>query len=236
METEVIKVDIKARATPHAAPSSSGFLNTVAITQTREVEEFALYESDGTVSSLGSYPDHSFRDPLPPFMDFENFTPDYVFQRVNGYLHDRVLSGLVTDRILVESQRRDLPQGGLLFIAVSVKLTQKVYLAVPSSISPDQESEGESEYFETSSVLSTTTTDDSDQESQEVETEDLEAESCAICLEKLSESETNPICKLPGCTHEFHEECVIKWLGRQHDSCPLCRQSVDGNRSQAMEN
>ncbi|CAA7047039.1 unnamed protein product [Microthlaspi erraticum] len=212
METAAIKVDIKARALPHASPSSSGFLHTVAIAQTREVEEFALDESDGSVSSLGSYPDDSFRDPLP-FINLQSFKPDYVFQRVNDHLHDRVLSRLVTDHILIASQRGDFPQGGVLFMPVFVKLTQKVYLAVPSSISAY-----------------------SDQESQEVETEDLEPESCAICLEKLSESKTNPISKLPGCTHEFHETCVIKWLDRQHDSCPLCRESVDGNTSPAMEN
>ncbi|CAA7033060.1 unnamed protein product [Microthlaspi erraticum] len=124
-----------------------GPFNTVAIAQKGEVEEFTLDESDGTVSSLGSYPDHSFRDPLPTsiFMKFESFSPDYVFQRVDDYLHDRDLSRLVTDRILVESQRRDSPQERLLFMSFLVKLTLKVYHAVPSSISTysDQESDEE---------------------------------------------------------------------------------------------
>ncbi|CAN8258019.1 unnamed protein product [Cochlearia groenlandica] len=50
-------------------------------------------------------------------------------------------------------------------------------------------------------------------------------ESCAICLEDMSESEKKPICELPNCKHLFHEECLVTWLGR-HNSCPLCRQAI----------
>ncbi|CAN8284146.1 unnamed protein product [Cochlearia groenlandica] len=86
---------------------------------------------------------------------------------------------------------------------VFVKLTKKEYFVLPCN-----------------SVPSTTTITDSDQES----------ETCAICLENMSE--TNNICQLPNCSHLFHEECVIKWLERQHDSCPLCREHVNEQTEQ----
>ncbi|ESQ37499.1 hypothetical protein EUTSA_v10003018mg [Eutrema salsugineum] len=60
-------------------------------------------------------------------------------------------------------------------------------------------------------------------------TTDFETESCVICFENLSESEseTKPICELPNCPHRFHEECFLEWyLDRQNNSCPLCRQSI----------
>ncbi|VVB15791.1 unnamed protein product [Arabis nemorensis] len=55
-------------------------------------------------------------------------------------------------------------------------------------------------------------------------------ETCAICLETMSESKTSPISQLPNCGHLFHEQCLNKWLGQQQNSCPLCRQAVDNLR------
>jgi hypothetical protein len=47
--------------------------------------------------------------------------------------------------------------------------------------------------------------------------------SCAICLEKYTEESITT--KLEGCTHQFHELCISKWLAEDH-SCPTCRHPV----------
>ena len=45
---------------------------------------------------------------------------------------------------------------------------------------------------------------------------------CAICQEEMIA--TTDALKLP-CGHCFHEECLTKWLGKQH-TCPTCRAKL----------
>lgn len=51
---------------------------------------------------------------------------------------------------------------------------------------------------------------------------------CPICLKEFQINENREIknaCKLPGCNHSFHCECLIKWL-EHTSSCPLCRHEL----------
>ncbi|ETW01072.1 hypothetical protein H310_06698 [Aphanomyces invadans] len=54
---------------------------------------------------------------------------------------------------------------------------------------------------------------------------------CPICLFALKEPSENGIEERVvrmGCSHAFHESCVVQWLERK-PSCPMCRQyAVDG--------
>ncbi|XP_019720906.1 E3 ubiquitin-protein ligase RNF126-B-like [Hippocampus comes] len=47
---------------------------------------------------------------------------------------------------------------------------------------------------------------------------------CTICREEYSPGESAR--KLP-CLHFFHSECIVPWL-ELHDTCPVCRKSLDG--------
>ncbi|XP_061682604.1 E3 ubiquitin-protein ligase RNF115 isoform X1 [Syngnathoides biaculeatus] len=47
---------------------------------------------------------------------------------------------------------------------------------------------------------------------------------CTICREEYSLRESAR--KLP-CLHYFHSECIVPWL-ELHDTCPVCRKSLDG--------
>jgi hypothetical protein len=45
---------------------------------------------------------------------------------------------------------------------------------------------------------------------------------CAICLNKL---EAEGLCKISGCGHYFHHECILEAM--QHSSrCPLCSKHL----------
>merc|ERR1712130_711848 len=62
-------------------------------------------------------------------------------------------------------------------------------------------------------------------ESENAEEEDRESSegpSCAICMQQYKEGDTLRI--LP-CSHEFHSECVDKWLPMKK-ICPLCRHDI----------
>ena len=57
------------------------------------------------------------------------------------------------------------------------------------------------------------------------------SEMCSICLEEMG---TSPACELK-CAHQFHKECIQKWLlsGRANHRCPLCNYSVACSKSVA---
>ncbi|XP_047971961.1 RING finger protein 148-like [Salvia hispanica] len=42
---------------------------------------------------------------------------------------------------------------------------------------------------------------------------------CCVCLQRLHHGLVATL----HCRHEFHEDCIGRWLVRGHDSCPLCR-------------
>ena len=43
---------------------------------------------------------------------------------------------------------------------------------------------------------------------------------CSICLDDFTEGDY--VRKLP-CNHEYHSECIVKWLVERHSTCPLCK-------------
>ena len=46
---------------------------------------------------------------------------------------------------------------------------------------------------------------------------------CNICLEEFQKGDE--IRKLPQCQHEFHRQCIDRWL-TQVASCPICKQGL----------
>ncbi|XP_057965626.1 uncharacterized protein LOC131156179 [Malania oleifera] len=54
-------------------------------------------------------------------------------------------------------------------------------------------------------------------------TEEEEGVVCAVCLDEI---EDGAECSRLGCSHLFHYDCILPWLQRQHDSCPMCRCTI----------
>ncbi|XP_028399074.1 E3 ubiquitin-protein ligase RNF126-B-like [Dendronephthya gigantea] len=54
---------------------------------------------------------------------------------------------------------------------------------------------------------------------------------CPVCKEVFSLDEE--VKKLP-CKHYFHEDCITPWL-KKHDSCPICRLSLNGRNNMQSE-
>ena len=52
---------------------------------------------------------------------------------------------------------------------------------------------------------------------------------CPVCFEAYEAGQQ--VTKLP-CGHRFHVDCVCRWL-TTHNSCPVCRKSVDGEQAAA---
>ena len=46
---------------------------------------------------------------------------------------------------------------------------------------------------------------------------------CSICLKAFKQGETMRV--LP-CQHEFHQECIDRWLLDSNRTCPCCRLEV----------
>ncbi|KAJ0260343.1 Uncharacterized protein HA466_0065590 [Hirschfeldia incana] len=140
MENKSLKVEISAQVTPQGM--SLGLLNSVFISQTREIQEFLVDESDdGNITSLGTYHDSSSFPDMLSLLRLKDFEPTTVRQQIKTRFNDPVLSRLITDRIVLESQRKDLPQGPLL-ITVFVKFTKKEYFVAPFSSAPWTKVEG----------------------------------------------------------------------------------------------
>ena len=52
------------------------------------------------------------------------------------------------------------------------------------------------------------------------------SESCSICREQYS-IEPNKKTILMGCSHDFHMECLQKWINSDNNTCPICRDAVE---------
>uniref|UniRef100_K3YCD2 RING-type domain-containing protein n=1 Tax=Setaria italica TaxID=4555 RepID=K3YCD2_SETIT len=48
---------------------------------------------------------------------------------------------------------------------------------------------------------------------------------CSICLEDFEDAEDISVMPCSG-GHEFHTNCVAKWLGQYSNMCPLCRHAL----------
>ncbi|EPS68702.1 hypothetical protein M569_06065, partial [Genlisea aurea] len=50
-----------------------------------------------------------------------------------------------------------------------------------------------------------------------------DAEECVICCSKFEQG--NKLIALP-CLHQYHEECITKWL-KDNKKCPVCQKDVE---------
>ncbi|KAJ1390589.1 Zinc finger, RING-type [Sesbania bispinosa] len=55
------------------------------------------------------------------------------------------------------------------------------------------------------------------------ETEQVESDCCAVCLNQMSKGEK--VRSLPLCNHRYHADCIGAWL-KNHTTCPLCRNKI----------
>ncbi|XP_019177436.1 PREDICTED: E3 ubiquitin-protein ligase RHA2A [Ipomoea nil] len=54
---------------------------------------------------------------------------------------------------------------------------------------------------------------------------------CSVCLSRLKEGDNVRV--LP-CMHEYHRDCVDRWLSGSRKTCPLCRFAVDGDKPEKV--
>jgi hypothetical protein len=54
--------------------------------------------------------------------------------------------------------------------------------------------------------------------------EEEEMAGCAICLCQFKPQQLVCESNNPSCRHVFHKDCMIDWLMKNHDECPMCRE------------
>jgi hypothetical protein len=47
---------------------------------------------------------------------------------------------------------------------------------------------------------------------------------CAICLSSFKPQQLVCESNNTSCRHVFHKDCMVDWLIKYHDSCPMCRE------------
>jgi hypothetical protein len=52
-----------------------------------------------------------------------------------------------------------------------------------------------------------------------------EMEGCAICLCHFKPQELVCQSSSSSCQHVFHKDCMVDWLMKDHDTCPMCREA-----------
>lgn len=53
-----------------------------------------------------------------------------------------------------------------------------------------------------------------------------EGNNCSVCFDTFSVSDPRRIMAIE-CQHLYHEECIRKWFGLNHHTCPICRRDVN---------
>ncbi|PWA70473.1 COP1-interacting protein 8 [Artemisia annua] len=59
------------------------------------------------------------------------------------------------------------------------------------------------------------------------------SEACAICKDKVFNTEEEVVKELP-CGHMYHEECIVPWLGSRN-TCPVCRFELETDDAEYEE-
>jgi hypothetical protein len=54
--------------------------------------------------------------------------------------------------------------------------------------------------------------------------EEEEMEGCAICLSHFKPQQLVCESNNSSCQHVFHKDCMVDWLMKRHDNCPMCRE------------
>ena len=58
---------------------------------------------------------------------------------------------------------------------------------------------------------------------------------CSLCLENTITSEDQGVSGNDiFCSHVYHERCIVNWLNRGHNCCPLCKYE-NGNKKTPLE-
>jgi hypothetical protein len=47
---------------------------------------------------------------------------------------------------------------------------------------------------------------------------------CAICLSHFKPQQLVCASNNSSCQHVFHKDCMVDWLMKHHDNCPMCRE------------
>ncbi|KAG5358253.1 Receptor-like proteiny region, transmembrane domain- and RING domain-containing protein 1 [Yarrowia sp. B02] len=61
----------------------------------------------------------------------------------------------------------------------------------------------------------------------------VSSDECIICLEEFTVGESR-VMQLP-CGHDFHEECIQRWLTTQQRTCPICKHDITQPMGSASE-
>ncbi|CAN4078693.1 unnamed protein product [Withania somnifera] len=62
--------------------------------------------------------------------------------------------------------------------------------------------------------------------------DEVAGERCCVCLSRLKYGDDNRV--LP-CLHEFHRECVDRWLNGTQRTCPVCRFSMEDGKKLSLK-
>ena len=55
--------------------------------------------------------------------------------------------------------------------------------------------------------------------------EEEDKQVCPICLGSFEDND--PIFQSENCSHKFHADCILEWLGtKDHNDCPVCRAEI----------
>jgi hypothetical protein len=63
-----------------------------------------------------------------------------------------------------------------------------------------------------------------DCESLAGEEEEEEMAGCAICLSQFKPQQLVCESNNASCQHIFHKDCIVDWLMKRHNNCPMCRE------------